>query len=151
MARTEDGTSVPLLAFCVKPRRGRTILFLSGSWTGPGPGKTQFADSGEEFRQLVADIKRRVADIRPEAELITGDRGYSLMFLGLAGLIACVGIGIGLAFLSTDRIDQQGWRILLLLAGLVLFVAPLAWHASRAYKPASTTVSADLSQDHLAG
>lgn len=151
MARTEDGTPVPLLAFRVKPRRGRTIMFLSGSWIGPGAGRTQFADSGEPFRQLVTDVKHRVASIRPEAELVTGDRGYSLMFMGLAALIACITIVIGVAFLSSDRIDQEGWRILLLLAGLALFVAPLTWHAARSFQPASTTVSADLSQDHLAG
>ncbi|MCR9198018.1 MAG: hypothetical protein NXI04_05210 [Planctomycetaceae bacterium] len=151
MARTENGTSVPLLAFRVRPRRGRPIMFLSGSWMGPGAGRTQFADSSAPFLQLVTDVKHRVANIRPEAELVTGDRGYSLMFMGLAALIASITVVVGLAFLSSDRIDQDGWRILLLLAGLALFVAPLTWHAARSFQPASTTVAADLTEDHLAG
>lgn len=146
-ARTEDGEKVPLLAFTVIPHHGRRITFVSGSYDGPGSQNVVFADQHESFLPLILDIKRRLHRLSPDIPLVTGSRGYSIMFGLLGAVIGALVVFMGGALIAGEIDLSKAWLLVAQTAVFVCAVGPVTCWAARAWWPVHTTLRADLASE----
>ncbi len=78
----------------IVPKQGQPILFLSSYYSGLGGRTIMARDYRDTFKGVLEHVKSEVSRLNPDAVLIEGDRGYSVLCYTMSLLF-------GLAFLVT--------------------------------------------------
>ncbi|WP_278465675.1 hypothetical protein [Gimesia maris] len=76
------------------PKQGKSILFLSSYFLGFGRRKIKARDLSDTFKDVLEELKAEVRRRNPDAVMIEGDRGYSILCYTMSLLF-------GLGFLVT--------------------------------------------------
>jgi len=131
----------------IVPQRGRSITLISSSYLGRGRGLMSKSINHEaEFRRFVLELKRRVAAVNPDVPVIVGHATAAVLWLG----ISLLGIGLlvlgALASTAGDEPLSETWQISLGCIVMGLFIIPMGWSMSRAYKPQKTRLAESLGQ-----
>lgn len=142
LAYDENGESFPTHMCRLVPRKGLSISICSSYWLRMGSQNRQIADDrSTSYLKFCHEIQRRVAAANPDAVLVQGNWGASIMG-GLLSLI-CLGLVallLGGAFFSGKPLTDA-WPVLLPGGLFAVWGIRAGIMLARSYVPERTALS----------
>lgn len=150
-AVTKDGKSFTYKCTRVFPARGRSILFVSSYYVGLGRRSMVAQDLRSSFDEVLTKLKAEVRDRNPNAILIYGDYGYSILGYVMAVIFALAFLGtLSLPLISIYQPElspklgkKKAWGFLLLFLVNCFFFSRFFWSMAQSYAPIRSKISDD--------